>query len=182
VDTPSCLTRASTDNKLTRPFRDIAEIDPELDYPLFDVRSPKEATDLLNEVVSRGYLRLSTTHNDPLGYSITIKGREYLDRATKSASDPAQTVPVALTREFSFVKDPELRKILERDYKEIQRAYNAKCWKSVIIVSGGAIEAILTDLLLQHESRAKAATKAPKQRDLTRWDLSDLIKNWLRVL
>jgi hypothetical protein len=73
------------------------------------------------------------------------------------------------------VKDPKLRKILERDYQEIQRAYNAKCWKSVIIVSGGAIEAILTDLLLQHESRAKSATKAPKLQDLTRWDLSDLI-------
>jgi hypothetical protein len=154
---------------------DRVQIDTELDYPLFDSNSPEEITELLDHLVSRGHLRRPTTHNDSRGYSLTIEGREYLDRATKSANDPAQTVPVVLTREFCFVKDPELRKILERDYQEIQRAYNARCWKSVIIISGGAIEAILTDLLLQNESRAKAVTKAPKQPDLTRWDLSDLI-------
>ena len=47
--------------------------------------------------------------------------------------------------------------------------------KSVIILSGGAIEAILTDIALQNATQAKAATSAPKESDVTRWDLADLI-------
>jgi len=58
-------------------------------------------------------------------------------------------------------------------YIEIQRAFIAHCWKSVIILSGGAIEAILMDLLLQKQSAALAATKAPKGKsDISRWDLA----------
>lgn len=78
-------------------------------------------------------------------------------------------------KDFSFIKEPQLRDILERDYSVIQRAFNGKCWKSVIILSGGAIEAILTDLLLQNQTKAMAASKAPKKPDITKWDLADLI-------
>jgi hypothetical protein len=42
------------------------------------------------------------------------------------------------------------------------------CW--------GSIEAILIDLLLHQESKAKAATTAPKNPDIKRWDFADLIK------
>jgi hypothetical protein len=90
--------------------------------------------------------------------------------------DNIDGAPVTQTREFSFVKDMALRKILERDYQEIQRAYVATCWKSVIIVAGSEIEAILADLLLQHESRARASSTAPKKPQITSWDLADLIK------
>jgi hypothetical protein len=83
--------------------------------------------------------------------------------------------PVTETKDFSFIKDSEIRKCLERDYTEIQRAFIAQCWKSVIILSGGAIEAILTDLLVSNANRANTAGKAPKQKDITRWDLADLI-------
>jgi len=93
----------------------------------------------------------------------------------KVAIDTSENTPVTQTREFTFVKDANLRKVLERDYSEIQRAYIAKCWKSVIILSGGGIEATLTDLLLQDPSRARGASKAPKDPDITKWDLSDLI-------
>jgi len=87
-----------------------------------------------------------------------------------------ESTPVTQTKEFTFVNSPELRKILERDYIEIQRAFIAHCWKSVIILSGGTIEAILMDLLLQKQSAALAATKAPKGKsDISRWDLADLI-------
>jgi hypothetical protein len=77
--------------------------------------------------------------------------------------------------DFSFIKDGDLKKCLERDYSEIQRAFVSRCWKSVIILSGGAIEAILTDLLLANSSMALASSKAPKQSDITKWDLADLI-------
>jgi hypothetical protein len=106
-----------------------------------------------------------------------LAGTGLLLAALKPYAESAQqqSTPVTQNREFSFVKDAELRKLLERDYLEIQRAFTALCWKAVIILSGGAIEAILTDLLLQNESKAKAATKAPKKPDITQWDLADLI-------
>jgi hypothetical protein len=57
----------------------------------------------------------------------------------------------------------------------MQRAYISSCWKSVLILSGGAIEAILLDLLQANQAQALAASKAPGKPDLTRWDLADLI-------
>jgi hypothetical protein len=74
------------------------------------------------------------------------------------AIEESTSTPVTQPKEFPFVRDIELRKILERDYQEIQKAYVAGCWKSVIILAGGSIEAILIDQLLQHEARAKAST------------------------
>lgn len=83
--------------------------------------------------------------------------------------------PITEKRQFAFVSDSALRIIIERDYAEIQKAYISECWKSVIILCGGAIEAILTDLLIQKETEAKSAKSAPKNSDITRWDLSNLI-------
>jgi hypothetical protein len=45
----------------------------------------------------------------------------------------------------------------------------------VIILSGGSLEAILLDCLIADESRAKSAKAAPN-KDLSRWDLSEIIK------
>jgi hypothetical protein len=94
----------------------------------------------------------------------------------KVALETSESTPVTEAREFAFVSDAGLRKIIERDYSEIQRAYIAGCWKSVIILSGGAIETILLDLLQHNSGAAMGASKAPKGKtDLTRWDLSDLV-------
>jgi len=84
-------------------------------------------------------------------------------------------IPVTEKRQFAFVSDSALRIIIERDYAEIQKAYISECWKSVIILCGGTIEAILTDLLISNETAAKATKSAPKNSDITRWDLSNLI-------
>jgi hypothetical protein len=104
--------------------------------------------------------------------------RAYLGMAVgrlKVEIDEQSISPVTEKREFLFVKDAQLRMILERDYLEIQRGFIGECWKSVIILCGGAIEAVLTDLLKTNEPQAKASGKAPKNPDLSRWDLSDLI-------
>ena len=42
------------------------------------------------------------------------------------AIDTTKATPVTETREFSFVRDEALRRILERDYSEIQRALQAR--------------------------------------------------------
>lgn len=93
----------------------------------------------------------------------------------KVSIDVPESELVTQRKEFSFVNEREMRVILERDYSEIQRAYIAKCWKSVIILSAGAIEAILTDQLLQKPSAARASAKAPKEPDISKWDLANLI-------
>lgn len=94
----------------------------------------------------------------------------------KVAIDEPQSTPVTQTKDFNFISNPDLQKILERDFLEIQKAYIAECWKSVIILSGGSVEAILTDLLLSNSSQALSAKSAPtSKKDITKWDLSDLI-------
>ena len=115
--------------------------------------------------------------DDDIFYKV-VGIRSYLGTAlarVKVAIEPTESTPITQTREFAFVIDTELRKVIERDYREIQTAYVARCWKSVIILSGGVIEALLTDLLIRHSARANAAAKAPKQSDITKWDLADLI-------
>lgn len=89
--------------------------------------------------------------------------------------DQPSSTPITEKREFTFINDAQLREIIERDFSEIQRSFISECWKSVIILCGGAIEAILTDLIIANETQAIASAKAPDKADITRWDLSDLI-------
>lgn len=96
------------------------------------------------------------------------------DQETPSAK-VGESAPSLEAKKFPFVKDVEVRAILERDYKEIQRAHEAECWKSVIILAGGSVEAILADLLLQMEAVAKASSKAPKGKEIKEWGFVHLI-------
>ena len=104
-----------------------------------------------------------------LSYSSKALGR------LKILIEQPSDTPITEIRQFAFINDANIRKIVERDYDEIQRAYISKCWKSVIILCGGTIEAILTDLLISHDPKAKQAKSAPNKADISRWDLSELI-------
>jgi hypothetical protein len=88
--------------------------------------------------------------------------------------DTGRDNPVTERLDFSFIRDQPLRSIVERDFVEAQRAYIADCWKSVIILSGGVIETMLLDALL-NEPRAVNAKAAPNENDLNRWSMADLI-------
>ena len=90
--------------------------------------------------------------------------------------DNSSQTPVTELKSFHFITDSQIRKILERDYQEIQRNIISANWKSAIILSGGSIEAILLDLLLKNESIAKASQKSPNEPNLNKWDLNDLIE------
>ena len=72
--------------------------------------------------------------------------------------------PVTQRKKFGFVGKDELREIIERDYAEAQRASIGECWKSVIVLSGGMIEGILSDLLMANQGLISTASKAPKQK------------------
>jgi len=90
--------------------------------------------------------------------------------------EESEIIPITEKRNFPFISDNELRKIIERDYMEIQRAFIAQCWKSVIIMCGSAMETILLDLLKQDEENAKSSQKAPEENNLEKWPLNDLIE------
>jgi hypothetical protein len=104
------------------------------------------------------------------GYLSIVIGR------LEAELDQPADIPVTEKRQFAFVINSDLRAIIERDYDEIQRAFISNCWKSVIILCGGIIEAILTDLLLSNKTIALTAKSAPKENDITRWDFSKLIE------
>lgn len=90
--------------------------------------------------------------------------------------DEQDKTPVTISKSFHFVADEDLRRILERDYQELQRGIVSGNWKSAIILSGGSIEAILLDLLVRNTPTAVASSKAPRESDLTKWDLNSLIE------
>ena len=90
--------------------------------------------------------------------------------------DEQDETPVTVSKSFHFVADDDLRRILERDYKELQRGIVSGNWKSAIILSGGSIEAILLDLLIRNASTASSSSKAPRESDLNKWDLNSLIE------
>jgi hypothetical protein len=91
------------------------------------------------------------------------------------ALETSESTPVTLQKDFPFVKTPAIRNIVERDFLEIQKAFVSGCWKSVIILTGGVIEAILLDQLHQNASSAIKSVKAPKGKEISEWGLVHLI-------
>lgn len=94
----------------------------------------------------------------------------------KAQVDQTAESPALKIKGFNFVKDSTLTSILERDYLEIQRNLISDNWKSTILLCGGSIEAILLDLLSSNSAAVDASIKRPKEPDLRRWDLNDLIE------
>lgn len=49
-------------------------------------------------------------------------------------------------RAFKFVKDADLRQIIERDYRELRlKVFPSGAWKSTVVLAGSILEAILFD-------------------------------------
>jgi hypothetical protein len=88
--------------------------------------------------------------------------------------------------QLDFVKISNIRRILERDYIDIQKCMKTECWKSVLILCGGCIEGILYDLLKRKGQKAMNASNAHKGKSgavkkLEDWDLSHLIDTALEL-
>lgn len=94
----------------------------------------------------------------------------------KSKIDENNNTPVIQMKSFDFIADEQIKKILERDYQEIQRNLISLNWKSAIILSGGSIEAILLDLIKKESTKALSSAKAPDEADLNKWSLNDLVE------
>lgn len=62
----------------------------------------------------------------------------YLERAEQKESSV----------DFTFIADPEVQRIIERDYAELQNLDSNKTPKSVLVISGGIIEGLLCDAII----------------------------------
>jgi hypothetical protein len=69
---------------------------------------------------------------------------------------------------FPFFQNRQLREIAERDYRDLAlRLFPERAWKSVVILAGSILEAILFDLLTRDSatiSAANLAARAPPKR------------------
>jgi len=119
----------------------------------------------------------SRLHGPRLGVlSLLGHVQRIIARLRARLEEEAPSGPATQVREFAFVNDEGLRGILRRDYLEAQAALATRCWKSVLILTGGMLEALLLELLNRDSKRALTAQAAPKGKpDLTRWDLAELI-------
>ena len=71
-------------------------------------------------------------------------------------------------RQFNFLQDNDLKNIVERDYFELSTIlFPEKAWKSVVILCGSILEAILFDILSNENNinNTNNSEKAPKNRN-----------------
>lgn len=108
--------------------------------------------------------------------SLEIAWHEQRTYGTSKAKQVPQENPSRLDMEdFSFVQDPRLRQIIQRDYSDFVKAQVAKIFKPSLVLLGGILEALLFDALKQNEAKALAASKAEK-RAVEDWRLETLIE------
>ncbi len=103
------------------------------------------------------------------GFLVRVLAR--LNEAVREVSMPPGTTALA----FQFVKNQDVRSILERDYRELQLAVVANAWKGALILAGSCIEGVLFDLATQNKPASLAAASAPREPDITRWMLGQLV-------
>lgn len=87
----------------------------------------------------------------------------------------------AVSRSFAFVKDNDLRQIIERDYRELrQKVFPSQAWKSTVVLAGSILEALLYDQLSTDPTIRASAIANPHapNKDLLagKWTLADLIE------
>jgi len=90
-----------------------------------------------------------------------------------------------IIKEFNFISDLELKHIIERDYRELSVIlFPENAWKSVVIMAGSILEAILFDILSNETnlSQANSSEKVPKRNGeiipigTGKWSLQKLIE------
>lgn len=124
---------------------------------------------------------------DPFDFDLTRSGPSYkitglLMRVIKDLGavrgildSSEETSPLVPTKDFSFVKNINLRNIVERDYVWVNKCLAVEAWKPVIILAGGLTEALLLDALLIDENSTKSSSRAPQESDIKKWTLENLI-------
>lgn len=77
-----------------------------------------------------------------------------------------------MTQDFEFVQDQKFKRILNRDYLEIKNCLEAKAFKSVLVLSGAIIEAVLLEFLTNNPPKNYTKTKINNLKFIDLIDLS----------
>lgn len=143
-----------------------------------DLAAPVDEA-ILVELQETGYLRLTEQKGPNVKlYSLTKKGR---DEYKMHVQPPVDNQVVSEGPDFSFIANPDLRPIIERDYEEILRCLGAKAYKAATVMCGSVMEALLLDALLADEPKAKQSAEALTDKggkvpkDLGKWSLRLMI-------
>jgi len=73
-------------------------------------------------------------------------------------------------RTFDFIKNKELKKLLQRDYTSAKTCLGNKLWKPCIILYGSIIEAILIEMLKGKRTFSEALESAYKNKVIPEQD------------
>lgn len=76
---------------------------------------------------------------------------------------------------FDFISDTNFRELLTRDYFELNKCVENRCTKSILVLSGSIIEAILTEYFLQFPQMGKTEAQILNStlNDLLNWALTE---------
>jgi hypothetical protein len=117
-----------------------------------------------------------------IGSDFVVRARELAKSAREILDLYGGENSRTVVRSFDFIQNPDLKIIVERDYRELSLIlFPSGAWKSTVVMAGSILEAILHDRLTAGTAtlnQALAATHAPKKKDLTKgeWKLHDLIE------
>ncbi len=87
--------------------------------------------------------------------------------------------------QFNFITVNLLKKVIHRDYEELKKVYEIGAFKSVMVLSGGILEALLIEALSVVEEKAKfdyyqkyleSKDRNAKPPELTLWQFYQLIE------
>lgn len=78
-----------------------------------------------------------------------VPGRTFAAHGGSLAAQNVQTKPPEVSPDFSFMANDDLRKVVERDYLELQRLDRSEALKSTLVLAGGILEGVLLDALVQ---------------------------------
>jgi hypothetical protein len=164
-------------------------------------RTNVEPFDLLQAIVTE-IAPLESSDFPPSERGEFVKSRAFLQRWAKLTSWPGDKAHLigrlkALSwvldtygldardsRQFNWLKDVDLKTIVERDYRELRIILMPSgAWKSTVIMAGSILEAILVDLVTKNSTRlttAEASALVPTYKSGTKkphddWTLADFI-------
>lgn len=80
-----------------------------------------------------------------------------------------------MNQDFNFVQDQKFKRILIRDYVEMNNCIEAKAYKSVLVLSGSIIEALLLEFLINNPPNGYTKSKIDKLKFFELIDLSESI-------
>lgn len=131
---------------------------------------------LITELVGRVELmeRLGSWLNtwprgsSPMADGIRDEAREVLSKIAETLDYYLGPEARTKARDFPFVRNANLRAIIERDYRElVLKLFPSECWKSVVVLAGSILEGLLHDLLTRDANRiaaANASGRVPTRR------------------